>query len=246
MRCQKLFSTQVDLVMSSLLYNFKQLSLIDPCDKQLVYGYIRILQTVTQISNIPPLISHTILAFYYIAEYFAMTGNDSIISNDNMTITKQKKDYDWNNTSYCNKWINSMNQVIAKWEFEIIRGSGDFGGGISFGLVSKEGRVNDDFINFEDRPVYCYNTSGTLQHHGLDSDDTEDDDCDVFICEGDTFEFILDLIDKTVSIKKSDEEDKYIIFENIEVGKNIKYKMVVSLCVIGYETTLKRFTLMHK
>eukprot|EP01084_Bolivina_argentea_P037168 68723_1 len=112
--------------MSATFKKFKQIN--DRC-KDIVFGYIRSMECKFSDWNIPDMISYICLSFYYHGEHFAKKGNNVELSNNKMTITQIKKFIkkskycrNWEsellyNATYCNVWIESNLNKIAKWTF---------------------------------------------------------------------------------------------------------------------------------
>eukprot|EP00483_Globobulimina_turgida_P002935 UN02940 len=219
----------------SILRDFKKvLSLIDQRDKDLVFGYCRTTEHILQSICIPPLVVNTILPFYYSAEYFCKAGDDIEISNKNMTITKIATQLSWRNSAYCNVWIDSMSNSIVSWQFII-----DNGTHMSFGFVSHDNCCNSYYSNVEDRPVYEYNISGRVEVNGMHHRTLGDV---LRPTAGETFEVTLDLRNRNAFLCILPKRNgKHVIFEDIVIGKDIRYKMVVSLCNIKYQLTLNKF-----
>ena len=114
---------------------------IDQRSQDTVNGYVRHIEQ--QFEIIPSIIFHIILAFFWNDEYFAKAGKNVTLLNNNKTV--EKGDGGWNNTTYGNHWIDSMQNVIVKWEFRI-----DYNDllstGLSFVIVSNDNRPDHSNI----------------------------------------------------------------------------------------------------
>ena len=104
--------------MSTLLKKFlEEILFIDQRSKDTVHRYLR--QIEQQVDIIPSIIFHLILAFYCKSdEYFGKAGENVILSNKDRTVKKIGNGL-WDNTTYGNNWINSIRDIIVKWEFQI-------------------------------------------------------------------------------------------------------------------------------
>ena len=69
--------------------------------------------------NIPPLINHICVIFYFPGEYIEKCTQDLVISNNNTTITKTDNDFAWNNWAVGKIWIDSTSNSISKWVIKI-------------------------------------------------------------------------------------------------------------------------------
>ena len=233
--------------MSSLLQDLKEkIDFIDQDLKDTVSGYIHELEKSLSIENIPSLIVYIILAFYCKPnEYFASCGKDILISNNNMTISKIASPQSWLNTSYCNEWIDSTKNLIVSWTLKIDKNNANSKhkkyGGIRFGFVSHDDKQDDSFdsnsICSEIRPVYKYNASGSIAINGRHSRNKRATPS----AEGDTIIITLDIPSKCAFIKVNDKE-KAILFEDMEVGQDIRYKLAISIYRIKSQITLKSFS----
>ena len=95
---------------------FQKLNSIDSSIKDFVFGYVRSMEKQLSLCNVPALISYITLNNYYHNEYFSKYGKQVILSNNNVTVTKQRtvgSNYD--NTTYGNTWIDSIIPQIATW-----------------------------------------------------------------------------------------------------------------------------------
>eukprot|EP01084_Bolivina_argentea_P299913 517020_1 len=93
----------------------KELKQINNRTKHSVFGYVREMHDKLSLPNVPILISYLCLSYYYHNEYFAKSGDEVEILNDKMSIKKIAGHCDYNNTTYCNTWIESTSNKIAKW-----------------------------------------------------------------------------------------------------------------------------------
>eukprot|EP01084_Bolivina_argentea_P173913 301256_1 len=197
--------------------------------KLIVFGYIREHES-SELIIIPSLISYTCLTYCFVHEYFAKALEDYFkISNDKMMVTNIKGKIGVGfHTIYCNQWINTSSNIIAKWTFFIKSCDGNTDG-MFFGLASKDKRIDKDFCGKDNGPCYQISSLEYKFSHGYFPG--------IYIGKAfywksnDTITFILDLtnIMGTLSIKINDKQ-QMVIFHDIEKGNDIKYKMAVQLC----------------
>ena len=83
-----------------------------------VYGYIRLKQKELSLSNIPPLICHLCLQFYWIDECFDKCGFKAEISNDKMMV-KALDNPDMKQNVYGKFCIESLSGGVATWTFKL-------------------------------------------------------------------------------------------------------------------------------
>lgn len=211
----------------------------------LVSGYIREHESLQpKLIYIPPLVRHKCLEYYLINEYFdtanwfdicsGMSHDWFEISNDKMKVTNIGGNIEFNQHNiFCNHLIQSMSKCVVKWTFEVQKRNNDMQ--IIFGLNPynndrKYGPINDDnspFGRSKEKPFYYISNKGvkyTDNHCEYDYDS-------YFSWENnDTIMFILDLIDLNGKFSmKINGEDEKIIFNHIQRGNNIKYRMAVHI-----------------
>ena len=220
---------------------FKRIKTIPTETQFTVFGYIR--QNENKLSlfcNITDIISYLCLSYYYIAEYFEKVGDDMKISQDGMTITKIINNNNWNNTSYCHKWIDSNIDQIVEWRFKI--NELDCGFGICLCLVSRDDKLNEKCIF--DAP--CYTLYDDADHDIQDinaiignSNDIDQLDFD----KHDEISVILNTKHREIHLQKNKNE-KILFVKNISINHGIKYKMAVtmyeqfnSVSLISFEST---------
>lgn len=218
--------------------------------KSIVFGYIREHESTDDAINIPPLVSYKCLKYYCSDEYFSRALEDFFtISNDKMTITNIRNIPVHAHTIYCNKWIESLSNVIVKWTFSIKSLPGY---AIFFGLTSNEKRIDEDFCTQNNAPCYQVSSDGIKYSHNMRNNGIS---YPILPIDGwdnnDTLTFILDLTNKLgfrfgqFSIKKNDKEPK-MIFNDVEKGKDIKYKMTLQMINENSCVVLKQFIILQK
>ena len=210
----------------------KELDQIDQKDKDLVTGYIRKLAQLDDL--IPNLVIFTALSFYHIAECWAECGDDVTISNDGKVLTKKHGDIlesNWNNTSYGNKWIDSMDPKVHKWTFHI-----DSDASFVFGFVADAVHHNDDFSASEDVINYGMVDNGSVWQHG-----SRFGLSNVEVCKGDTIIITLNLVDGTILFAVNERYEDEITHRNIIQNEDTKYKICVSLLTPNHQITMIKY-----
>eukprot|EP01084_Bolivina_argentea_P184155 317667_1 len=192
-----------------------------------VFGYIREHEQYESI-NIPSLIAYQCLAYYYVHEFIANARKDIFqISNDKLTVHHTYNESYWaQHTIYCNLSIASKSKIIAKWTFVI--GNSRFNS-FYFGLVSNYNKqsINEDFCQMKNKPYYCIGVNGRkFAHTGSKSKVIEE----AVWSSGDivtiTVDFTKDNATFTLNIN---ERMNALIFDHIETGNDIKYKLVLQM-----------------
>ena len=207
---------------------FQKLNSIDTKIKDSVFGYIRCQGKQLSLRNVPALISYIALNYYYHNEYFAKYGQQVQLSNNNMTITKQeiledKEDID--NTTYGNTWIDSVIPQIVSWRLQM-----SVDNHILFGLFSKDIRIDEDCVfDDDDKPFYAFENDGTLSYEDGNGTECETDNYNWSELLEDQWSLILNTEDKTISLQKDKSSEIIAIYENIQTGNSIKYKLGINL-----------------
>eukprot|EP01084_Bolivina_argentea_P266704 452487_1 len=189
--------------------------------KPSVFGYIRKHQSAESI-NIPLLVSYKCLEYYFVDEFISKARNDYFsISNDKMMVTNIGGHIDEGaHTIYCNQWIKTSSKVIAKWTFFIKNG----GKLMYFGLASNDEAINEDFYI---EPIYQISSDGNKwSHESVHELEIEDVKWEC----NDTITFILDLsTTHGIFSMKIDDKEVIVIFNHVERGDDIQYKMAIKL-----------------
>eukprot|EP01084_Bolivina_argentea_P173912 301254_1 len=193
--------------------------------KSLVFGYIREHESLESI-NIPSLISYTCLTYYFVHEFFSKAREDHFkISDDKMMVTKIEGNGHLDHTIYCNQWINTSSNIIAKWTFSVQNDSNVKS--MYFGLASNDKIIDEDFCSQDNGPCYEISSAGDKFSHTFPGGYPLGSEFGWH--SNGTITFILDLTNLTFAIQINDEKPK-AIFNDIEKGNDIKYKMAVQLC----------------
>ena len=205
------------------LLSFKELDRVEQRDKNLVFGYVR------QIKNeqmIPNLVLFTVLSFWYLAEYFAETGDDIQISDDKMKIAKIIGNGNWRNTTYGKLWFNSMEKMIHKWTFKVKMKSD-----VIFGFAAECIHHNEDYTACDTIINYGRAGAGGIWENGRWVVNAYNP-----ITANSTLIVILDLINAIV-IHDIDGKME-LIHRDIVQNENIQYKLAISMLEKGAVITL--------
>ena len=119
-----------------------------------------------------------------------------------------------------NRWIESTSKSIAVWTFNINKSNGSWT--VSFGIISKEFEAE---LN-QKPPSHLIPDVGSGRKDRFG--------------EGDRVKIKLDLKKGIISSKIND-RDWIMQYTNIEISKDIRYKMIVSLSKPNSSVTLKEF-----
>lgn len=208
----------------------KYRSKADSRSEYVVFGYLRNMDSRFSLSShIPPLVSHLCLRFYFIFECFDEARTDCFkISDDRLTIANIKQ-CGYQHTIFLCKWIESTSKSIATWKFE--RNSTDSVGTIGFGIIStdEEDLLYSDFCSVEPKhkPNYCVYNVGYKFENGKSGQNMTHQ-----VIHKNVATFILNLSKKTFSCLDA-KGDIMILFDDIEISNNIKYKFAVQIRYYG-------------
>ena len=101
--------------------DFEQLKKVDDWTRNIVSGYIR----RNKFDDVPSLVIHCILAFYWMREYFEKIGPWIQVSDDNLTIEMQadeNHDGAFGIASYGSSIIPSINNnFICRWKLQLTK-----------------------------------------------------------------------------------------------------------------------------
>ena len=99
--------------------SFARLKQIDGRCRSIVFGYVRQMQNVYSLSNIPSIISYFCLGFYFQDEYFEKAADYIQISDDKRTITATESTKNFYTGAIGSKCIDPKLHQIATWTFKI-------------------------------------------------------------------------------------------------------------------------------
>eukprot|EP01084_Bolivina_argentea_P043593 80298_1 len=214
--------------------------------KSIVFGYIREQESYLLYNcNIPLLISYTCLSFYYVPEFISKARTDYFeISDDKMTIKNIRGHCSVDKHAiFCNQWITSTLNIIAKWTFLIQNRAGN----LYFGLASNDEYLNNDFCRPSNEPCYQIANHGGKYAHDIPFN-FGNNKLKQF-GNSDTVVFYLDLISNEqygIWSFQINGKDKIVIFNDVRKGDYIQYKMAFQItgkdgCVVlkGYHESYK-------
>ena len=217
--------------------NMKRLKQYHNKLKFVVFGYVRSHEREFNISTVSLLISYLTLFYYHHGEYFIKSAKDVTISEDKSIITKTRDNQNWKNTNYCSSWIQSNIPQICEWSFKLYNVQKR----IFFCFVSNDDESNMDCNNISNIPNYGFdntsvsiafqNTKGASLGHSVKTYGTND-----------TIKVILNTKDGTIRLKKNEESSNCLVFSDITIGNNIKYKMAIQLYHLHDKVALIDFT----
>ena len=220
---------------------FQKVNRIEDVYKNAVFGYVRSMEKRLSVCSIPALISYIILNYYYLSDYFAKYGKQVKVSNDNMKATKVAEiGARYDNMTFGNVWIDSSIPQIATWTLRTSTNEGEDeeGGPAMYVCI-----ISDDSETDIQKPLYeysypfyalvCDSYSVYDNNHNDDNckfhGDLIEDEMNDVLLDGAEFSISLNTADKTISIKK--EKYQYytgktiVLYENIRIATNIKYKL---------------------
>ena len=182
---------------------------------------------------IPKSIGHICLFYYFHDEYWSRAGDDLEISSNRRTVTKTASNrLNWRNTAYGNLWIESTIDQRVKWKFgvnhlndnETSRKCNNF----IICLVSRDDRLNHTACPYGDgKPNYAFaNNDGTIINgeNFMEIHSTHSR-----FVEGDEVSLILNTSSLGRIFRQRNEEEPVLIFKNLKKGKDILYKIAISL-----------------
>ena len=188
---------------------------------------------------VPDLVILTILSFYYYvlfepedcSEYLELSGRN------NNTITKIGNNRSFTNSVYANQWIPSHTNEIIQWKVknnkQVITQS------LLIGIINNNHHHNID-NDIDAEGCYLYVGDGQLNQDGVDTDKEGPP-----LKQGYTAILTLDLRLKQIRFRVLSDNiynnsDEHILFENIPIGSDIKYKLAIGMfCVMDSLTVCK-------
>ena len=205
----------------------------------LVYGFIRDINHMDVASaNIPDLILFVIILYLMEKEYFDKHGKFDKISDDKLTVTSTLEDdnlQEYDNTTYGHQWIPSISKVIVTWKFK-----GKNNRFIMMGITSNDNCQSYDFSINNKATTYAFTSDGQWSTENGKSKATIDNA--IIFKRDDKISFILDLINREILIQVNDNEKK-VLWTDIKVSDEIKYKLAVCMVWNKNEITLIDFNM---
>ena len=230
----------------------QQLREIDTDTKYTVSGYIRKKHKSlfksnrnALFQNIPIAISSLCTLYYHSKDYFEILNEKKFsITNNNKTLSKVK-DGDWglgwNNTSFASWSISSTDECVYKWHLKFANKKTYSDIAVVMGIASDPYNVNDAFyVKGNSRKYYAYcPTYNRKKSHNSVHDDFENTAIISWRKSEEEICLELDLKTRTLSVYK--DEKKEVVFDGIESGKNINYRLVVTIQRVGCKVSITNF-----
>eukprot|EP00483_Globobulimina_turgida_P010873 UN10894 len=214
------------------------LQIYDQRTIDIVFGYIKSLESLFKLTNMPEGIRQICLMYYYITEFFNNARPDCFkISQDKLAVTNIKYCTFGRHTIYGKLWIPSTSKSIHKWTLHIHVATEMY-----LGLSSNDNYVDSDFSSDleSDTPNYAMSNRGARYKNG----ERFFDELDINITEftiGDTVTFILDLFHANILYKVNDKSE-IIIFDQIQIDQDIQYIMVIQIKMPNDFVTIANYT----
>ena len=212
----------------------KQLKEIDTKTKYTVSGYIRKKHKLLFKSsnyllfqNIPISVSSLCTLYYHCMDHFEIINKQLSVSNNNKTLTKHENGMV--NSSYGSWLIQSTSDYIYKWNLEY---SDNY---FIVGIASEPFGTDLSFCNDKRGKHYCFCPSfNTIHCHKYSSGTFRK--CEKRLSLDKEIGLELDLKKKQLSV--FNDKDKMVIFDNLEIGKDIAYRLAVRMCYTDSTITI--------
>jgi len=202
----------------------KARQLINTRSGHTVSGFFRQCADTHSLSTtIPVMLTYLCLYYYFHGEFFEKCGQDLQIQHSRMTITRiknPKKGYGskYSNTGYGKLWIPSDLNKIATWTLTM----NNVQKKMFIGLVSQDSRQDEDFFVYKDKPMYYISNKGHRDFHDSKYRRGNGPKPKKFKL-GNKISLTLNTQKKTIMV------NDVLIFEAIDTGNDIKYKIAVSI-----------------
>ena len=222
-------------------YNTAQTTAADQKTKDIVQGYVRKNQSLLPFQqnpyyNIPQLVTHLCILYYYIPEFFEISGKNLVISDNGNLITRINQS-SWDCTAFGHNVIPSMkNNFIYKWYVKIIKSNEC---GIMIGIVAGDWNQNKYKAFYPDNmgyAYYCYSGEPYKQYTATEVRLSRKGKPK----QGDTVCVELNMIKKHIVIHLNGKE-LGIAASNIQTADNIEYRFAVSMYMEGNKLKLTKF-----
>ena len=151
---------------------------------------------------------------------------------DNNTVTQTAKKYGFDHAIYGADWLDSESRLVHRWKVELsATGTGYYFGFIYSGhheQVDKDCRADKSFLH--DSRGYIYADGSDIGQSGHSYPSYDNNEFAVFT---------LDLMRKQIRISTSDGEyDDVVLFQDIPVGADISYKLVMRVVELNSSVTV--------
>lgn len=198
----------------------------------LVYGFIRNVEKEQFKSDIiiPDLIICTCLLFWYCEEIFMPLDVDNrylFLSKDRCSFHKLNVE-GWNCSIFGKEAMSSHDNQVHIFDINVKKAIKDYNG-IAVGIVSNK-HSKSHYLPFFDFHCYGIFNSGAWGRIDGKSKSMEG----IKYKEGDILTLIVDFEKKQIRGYKNERlAGMYIMFEDIKTGKDIQYKLAISLFHVG-------------
>ena len=229
----------------------KQLKEIDTNTKYTVSGFIRgqhkslfKSSRYALFQNIPISISSLCTLYYHTRDYFKIFNEEKFsVTDNNKTLSKEKNDSKWINSSFASWLISSTDKCVYKWHLKVTNKEINGEIPVVIGIASDPYNANDPFYIGKRRKYYayypasnskrchtsiCYYFESTATIEPVSWKKNEEEIC-----------LELDLKERKLSVYK--DEKKQVVFEEIETGKNINYRLAVTIQRVGCKVSITNF-----
>ena len=221
---------------------------VDRETQYLVYGFIHETEKLYKLDNIPNIIIELCVAFFhYIDEIFSIYNPQSIqLSEDKKTITQIEF-----NRDDCNFGINQItsadNECKYEWDLNIIKM--DFNsrmqrviyiGISSLTQMNQSKKLSGYNYLYQNWTTMTGGTSSTVSWIERKRKWNLNEQYGEMYETGDKVTICLDFEKKQLSFKLND-IDQGVAFDDIKVGPNIKYRLIVKLCDVGSSVSIDGF-----
>ena len=220
---------------------------VDNSSKKLVSGYCRDTARKVKIDQIiPDLVLHICMLFYFQQEFIATIGEGDEEEDHNFEISEDKRtvgliDGCWG-TLYGNIIIDSLSQIICRWNIKILRKQKEsrwnYASSLYIGLCGDV--QSDTFLEYDFNLPYhsfCANGNGLMYS---DSKLKANDERYTKWEENDMVGIKLDLKQRNVEYFVND-KSVGIIFKNVPIGENIKYRLAITMNQDGEKIQIDSF-----
>ena len=207
--------------------SFKEVNEMDEHDKLLVAGYIREWADLYD-ALVPDLVVYTVLSFYHYVLFEDCHECYRLSGQNNNVLTKIDDDRSWDTSAYAKDWISSTCNKIIKWKITIHQSTAS--AGLMIGVINNQHHHTVE-KDIDATGSYLYCSSGYVFQHGISLRLRNG----FAMGEGDAAIFALDLDSKQIRMSSVEDDEIWeerILFEDIPIGVDIKYKLAIGMhCV---------------
>ena len=196
----------------------------------LVHGFIREFEENQSNATIiiPDLIVYTCLLFWYRERIFTDPCNSSLVLAEDGCAFQKVSGEAWNNSIFGKEWMNSHDSVIHIFNIETKKAVKDYNG-IAVGIISNKHSQNVHLPFFDGFGYGIFNSGkwGRIDRQGVSMQAIK-------WREGATLRLIIDFDKRQIRGYKNEQvEDVHVMFEDLKTGKDIQYKLAISLFHVG-------------